>query len=105
MICLIHQESSFRPLAENKSGALGLMQIIPKYHQNKIDEMGLKRNELFYIENNIKLGIRILKEYFDSKENIVDALQKYVGATVKVNAGNYMEKIINNYITLQLKFK
>ena len=102
ILCIIKEESNFNPLAQNNLGTVGLMQIIPKYHQSKIDKYKIKRNQLFFIENNIVIGCEILKEYFSDTGNIVDTLQKYVGATVKENAAQYIENIINNYITLEI---
>jgi soluble lytic murein transglycosylase-like protein len=104
ILCLIFQESSFNHLASNKYNAIGLMQIIPKYHQEKIDNYCNNIDELYHIDNNIAIGTLILKEYFNKSENIIKALQKYVGALVKENASKYIENILNNYITLQIKF-
>lgn len=104
ILCLIFQESSFNHMAHNDYGAIGLMQIVPKYHEEKIKNHDIEINELYYIDNNITIGTLILKEYFNKSENIVKALQKYVGASVKSNASKYIENILNSYITLQLKF-
>ena len=103
-LCIIKEESNFNPLANNSLNATGLMQVIPKYHQDKIDKQGWKPHEVFFIKNNIFLGCQILKDYFDRSDNIVKALQKYVGAVNKNNASKYLENIINNYITLEIKF-
>ena len=48
------------------------------------------------------LGTEILEEYFNDTGNMSSALQKYVGATVKENAKQYIENITNNYITLNV---
>jgi len=102
-LCIIRFESNFNPLIKNKLGATGLMQIIPKYHQDKIDEHGWKAHEVFFIKNNILLGCQILKEYFEAADNdIGKALQKYVGAIEKKNAGTYIEDIISNYLSLDI---
>jgi len=102
-LCVIRFESNFNPLIKNKLGASGLMQVIPKYHQDKIDEYGWKPHEVFFIENNILLGCQILKEYFETTDNdIGKALQKYVGAIEKKNAGTYIEDIINSYLSLDI---
>ncbi len=104
VLCLIKEESMFNPLAKSSMGAIRLMQIIPKFHNNKITKNKLKPNEVYYIKNNIQLGCEILKEYFNDKKNIVEALQKYVGAINKKNASKYIENIINNYITLEIMY-
>lgn len=103
ILCLIKEESNYNPMVENSLGAIGLMQIIPKYHQDKIKKLNLNKYELFHIRNNIILGTQILRQYFDQNNNdIVKGLQKYVGATIRSNAGQYIENIINNYISLQI---
>jgi len=104
IICLIKEESNFNPLAENKSGALGLMQIIPKYHKNKMDALGINRNELFYIKNNLTVGVQILNEYFSKTKDMTKALQKYVGASHISKADKYINNIVNNYITLTITY-
>lgn len=99
ILCIINEESKFDQLAVNKSGAKGLMQVITKYHPDKVENM--KPNEVFFIKNNISIGIRVFKEYFNEYGNIINALQKYVGATTKDNAREYIENIISNYLTIE----
>jgi len=102
-LCIIKDESNFNPLVKNSLNASGLMQVIPKYHQDKIDKHGWKSHEVFFIKNNILLGCEILRQYFNEQDNdIVKALQKYVGAIEKKNASKYIENIINNYISLDI---
>jgi len=102
ILCIINEESEFNPLARNSMGTVGLMQVIPEYHKKKIDKYKLKVHEVYFIKNNIILGTEILEEYFNETGNMSSALQKYVGATVKENAKQYIENITNNYITLNV---
>lgn len=105
VLCIIKQESNFNPLVKNGIDATGLMQIIPKYHQDKIEAHGWKPHEIFFIKNNILLGTEILKQYFiEEDNNMVKGLQKYVGAIVKSNASKYIENIINDYVSLEVMF-
>lgn len=102
LLCVMNEESNFNPLARNNLGTVGLMQVIPEFHKKKIDKYKLKVHEVYFIKNNIILGTEILEDYFNETGNMSSALQKYVGATVKENAKQYIDNITNNYITLNV---
>jgi soluble lytic murein transglycosylase-like protein len=55
-------ESRYNPVAESVMGAKGLMQVIPKYHQEKLYEHGGDQS-LLEPEVNILVGAQILREY------------------------------------------
>lgn len=77
--CMVYRESSFNPVAVSRMGAVGPMQVILKWHMDKIKRRGWSNQDATYLVNNIDLGSEIIREYFDSKGNIKDALLKYVG--------------------------
>jgi soluble lytic murein transglycosylase-like protein len=79
IIAVIAVESSFNPIAESVAGARGLMQIIPKYHGDKLQEFGGEK-ALFDPTANILVGSRILKEYLGRTGDMSAALQMYAGA-------------------------
>jgi len=79
IIAIIAIESRFNPIAENLSGAKGLMQIIPKYHTDKLEEFGGEK-AVFDPVANIKVGSQILKDYIRLTGNVGIALQMYGGA-------------------------
>ena len=62
IVAVIAVESRFNPIAESPVGAKGLMQIIPKYHGDKLSAYGGERAVLDP-ETNIMVGAQILKEY------------------------------------------
>lgn len=106
IVCLINEESGFNQVAFNsKSKATGLMQIIPKWHEDRMEDRGVENiKQLFFIEENISIGTEILKEYIVAENyDVLKGLQRYVGATDKNNASKYIENIMNNYISLSLK--
>ena len=72
-------ESRYNPVAESSMGARGLMQVIPKYHPEKLVDHG---GELALLdpEVNILVGTRILREYVRRVGEIEAALQMYAGA-------------------------
>ena len=79
ILAVIAIESSFNPLAESVLGAKGLMQVMAKFHMEKIALHGGK-DVLLDPEANIRIGAQILREYLRRFGEIEDALQMYAGA-------------------------
>ena len=72
-------ESRYNPVAESVMGAKGLMQVIPKYHQEKLYQHGGDQS-LLEPEVNILVGAQILREYQRRFGDLETALQMYAGA-------------------------
>jgi soluble lytic murein transglycosylase-like protein len=72
-------ESRYNPVAESVMGARGLMQVIPKYHPEKLVPHG-GEEALLEPEVNIYVGAQILREYYRRFGNLETALQMYAGA-------------------------
>jgi soluble lytic murein transglycosylase-like protein len=72
-------ESRYNPVAESVVGAKGLMQIIPKYHLDKLLNHG-GEEALLDPEVNIQVGAQILREYYRRLGDQEAALQRYAGA-------------------------
>jgi soluble lytic murein transglycosylase-like protein len=72
-------ESRYNPVAESNMGAKGLMQVIAKYHQEKLVDHG---GELALLdpEINIHVGTKVLREYLRRFGDAETALQMYAGA-------------------------
>lgn len=85
-------ESSFNPLAESVVGAKGLMQIIPRWHREKLERLG-GDDALFDPEANILLGAHILKEYVHRTGTLEAGLQFYNGAFLDSTA-QYARKVL-----------
>ncbi|MFM9972485.1 MAG: transglycosylase SLT domain-containing protein [Burkholderiales bacterium] len=85
-------ESRFNPIAESEFGAKGLMQVIPKHHWDKVEELGGVQAMLDPM-NNILIGARILKQYIRQSGSIESALQIYNGALAD-NTNQYAQKVI-----------
>ncbi len=92
IIAVISVESSFNPIAESVAGAKGLMQIIPKYHGDKLDEFG-GPEAVFDPATNIQVGAQILKEYIRHTGNVGIGLQMYAGA-LGDNEDQYTNKVM-----------
>lgn len=75
LIAKIHTESGFREKVVNRYKASGLMQVVPKYHPEKIQ----KRN-ILNMRVNIEVGTWIFDDYMkENKDNFRKALYKYTG--------------------------
>ena len=79
ILAVMAVESSFNPIAESVVGAKGLMQVIPRYHQDKLDALGGK-DAVFDPKTNIMVGARILKDAVRRGGGLVAGLQLYNGS-------------------------
>jgi soluble lytic murein transglycosylase-like protein len=85
VLAVIAVESRFNPIAESGMGAKGLMQIIPRFHLDKLRAAG-GEDAVFHPESNILVGARILQEYVYRTGTLVAGLQQYNGASRDANA-------------------
>jgi soluble lytic murein transglycosylase-like protein len=99
VMAVIAVESRYNPIAESGVGAKGLMQIIPKFHGDKLAEFGGEK-AVFDPESNIRVGTRILREYLSRTGNLGIALQMYAGALGDDN-DTYTNKVLGEKQRLQ----
>ena len=99
IIAVIAIESRFNPIAESVAGAKGLMQVIPRYHSDKLQEFGGEK-AVYDPETNIVVGARILKEYIRVTGNVSSALQMYAGA-LSDSEDQYTHRVMNEKLRLQ----
>lgn len=99
IMAVIAVESRYNPIAESGVGAKGLMQIIPKFHGDKLAEFGGEK-AVFDPESNIRVGTRILREYLSRTGNLGIALQMYAGALGDQN-DTYTNKVLGEKQRLQ----
>ena len=92
VLAVISIESRFNPIAESGMGAKGLMQIIPKYHLDKLRAAG-GEDAVFDPESNIHVGARILQEYVHRTGTLEAGLQFYNGAW-RDNSAQYADKVM-----------
>jgi len=85
VLAVIAVESRFNPIAESGMGAKGLMQIIPRFHLDKLRAAG-GEDAVFDPEANIQVGSRILQEYVYRGGTLEAGLQQYNGASRDANA-------------------
>jgi soluble lytic murein transglycosylase-like protein len=79
IVAVMAIESGFNPIAESPLGAQGLMQVIPRFHQDKIED-GAGRLALLDPLVNIQVGSRVLKESIRRAGSLEAGLQQYGGA-------------------------
>lgn len=96
VLSLIDNESGFRQHIKSPVGAVGLTQVMPKYHKEKI--AALRRTEgtdIFSITGNIKVGTQILRDYINlAGGNLQKGLQMYNGSS-KDSKKRYSNKIMS----------
>lgn len=77
VLAVIEVESRFNPYAISKSGAQGLMQVMPFW----LDEIGHPDDNLIKISTNLRMGCTILKYYMEMENNdLHKALARYNGS-------------------------
>jgi len=91
VIAVIEIESSFDAFAISRSGAQGLMQVMPFW----LDEIGHPDDNLVDMETNLRMGCTILKYYLDmEKNNLRGALARYNGSYGDIRH-TYSNKVLN----------
>lgn len=89
VLALIEVESHFDSYAISKSGAQGMMQVMPFW----LDEIGHPNDNLINIKTNLRMGCTILKYYMDmEKDNLHKALARYNGSR---GSKVYSNKVLN----------
>jgi soluble lytic murein transglycosylase-like protein len=78
VIAVIAVESRFNPIAQSDGGALGLMQVIPRYHGDKFD--AASGESMLDPRVNIQVGAAVLREYIRRGGTEIAGLQLYNGA-------------------------
>ena len=99
VLAVIAIESRFNPIAESVMGAKGLMQIIPKYHLDKLNAAG-GEDAVFDPESNIRIGARILQEYVYRTGTLEAGLQFYNGA-FRDGSAQYAQKVFAERLRLE----
>jgi soluble lytic murein transglycosylase-like protein len=88
LLAMMETESSFNPAARSNYGALGLMQVVPRFHPKVVKAVG-GVHRLDEPEANIEAGATILAAYVESSGSLHKALHRYSGG-----ARSYATRII-----------
>ena len=92
ILAVIAVESRFNPIAESVLGAKGLMQVMAKFHMEKVALHG-DQDVLLEPEANIRVGAQILREYLRRFGETEIALQMYAGNFDDANS-QYAGKVL-----------
>lgn len=79
ILAVIAIESRFNPIAESDYGARGLMQVVPRFH---LEKLALHGGTATVLEphTNVLVGAQILDEYIERAGSLEAGLQLYNGA-------------------------
>lgn len=91
IVAVIGVESGFNPFAESPMGAQGLMQVIPRFHMDKVPD-GSGDNPFFDPAVNIRIGASVLDEAIRRRGGLVPGLQYYAGSSDP--DGSYASRVL-----------
>lgn len=92
VVAVIGVESGFNPFSQSVVGAQGLMQVMPRFHADKLPQ---DAGELPFFDpvTNVQVGTRILRESIARNGGLVPGLQQFGGA-VDDPAQRYASKVL-----------
>lgn len=89
ILSVIMTESGFKDTSKSAYGATGLMQVVPRWHEDK-----LKGRNPYDVSTSIEVGVQILKDCWDkSKHNLKVTLSCYSGGGGK----QYYKKVMSHH--------
>lgn len=91
ILAIIGVESGFNPFAESNMGARGLMQVIPRFHMDKVPA-GMGSRHFFDPAVNIRVGVHVLEEAIRRRGGLTAGLQYYAGSSE--TEGGYATKVL-----------
>lgn len=92
LIAMMQKESSLRPTVQSDYGAQGLMQVVRRWHHEKLHPS----ESLFDPAVNIRVGAVVLEEYLEKANgSLSKALKKYSG-----NARGYARNVLTESFKL-----
>ncbi len=92
IVAIIGIESSFNPFSESSMGALGLMQVVPRFHQDKLPA-GAEKSHFLDPVTNIRVGTHVLQESISRNGGLIAGLQQFGGA-INDEERTYSNKVL-----------
>jgi hypothetical protein len=100
IIAVIGIESGFNPFAQSVMGAQGLMQVIPRFHRDKLPPETPPTAFLDPVSN-VHVGAQVLHEAIRRQGGLIEGLQYYAGAADDPERG-YAARVIAEKQRLEL---
>lgn len=100
IIAVIGVESGFNPFAQSVMGAQGLMQVIPRFHRDKLPPETPPSAFLDPVSN-VRVGAQVLQEAIRRSGGLMEGLQYYAGAADDPERG-YATRVIAEKQRLEL---
>lgn len=96
---LIEHESNFDHQAVSTSGAIGLTQVLIRWHYDKYTKLVKETNtkDVFDVSFNVKLGCAVFNEYLQSTKNVRKALLRYIGTDSLEYNNKYADDVLRRY--------
>lgn len=91
VLAIIATESSFDSRALSKRDAAGYLQVIPKWHRDKI-----RGRSIWNMQVNIEVGVKILNDCRRKHSSLRNALGCYNGAIREEDKDLYYVAVLNN---------
>jgi len=79
IIAVIGVESGFNPFSQSVYGAQGLMQVVPRFHADKLPDEAAPAAFLDPVTN-VRVGASVLRESISRMGSLEDGLQQFGGA-------------------------
>lgn len=92
IVAIIGIESGFNPLSESSMGAIGLMQVIPRFHLEKLPS-GSEKSHFLDPVINIRVGSHVLEESIRRNGDLIAGLQQFGGA-INDEGKTYASKVL-----------
>ncbi len=99
ILSIAYRESLFDASQISSANARGPMQVIYKYHADRLKKIGKKEQDLHEIDTGIRIGTEVLRAFYDHhKKDIFKAMMSYVGG----DHPQYAEDILSRYFRARI---
>jgi soluble lytic murein transglycosylase-like protein len=92
IVAVIGVESGFNPFSQSTFGAQGLMQVVPRFHLDKLPD---ESDQAAFLDPvvNVQVGARVLKDSIRRNGGLENGLQQFAGA-LNDPARRYATKVL-----------